>query len=321
MLKSCRLAAMALALSLVGTNGYAQNWNLVPDASHLAFGSIKKDKIGEVHSFKTLSGSVREDGTVMLSIDLNSVETNIDIRNERMIEHVFKAAGQAELKASVDMAALNTLAVGDTQVIDVVGALSLLGTSVELDAEMFVARLSQDKVMVSTNDMIFLGSEEAGIDAGVSKLMELAKLPGITRTSPVTMRLIFAASGTASATPTTTAAAATTEATTEVAMAGDAKAGKKVFRKGKACHKLEEGKNAVGPSLYGVMGRTSGSLEGFKFSKAMMEAGVVWDAQTLGEFLKKPKAYIKGTKMAFPGLRKPKQIDDLVAYLADASSK
>ena len=99
------------------------------------------------------------------------------------------------------------------------------------------------------------------------------------------------------------------------AQAGDAKAGEKVFRKCKSCHYVDQEKNKTGPHLVNIIGRAAGSVDGFKYSKAMKDSGLTWDEATLAEFLKKPKAYLKGTKMAFSGLRKDKQIDDLIAYL------
>jgi len=99
------------------------------------------------------------------------------------------------------------------------------------------------------------------------------------------------------------------------AMDGDPAKGKKVFRKCKACHKLEEGKNAVGPSLYNIIDREAGSVEGFKYSSAMAESGLVWDVETMTTFLKKPKDLVPGTKMSFAGLRKDGQIADVIAYL------
>jgi len=100
---------------------------------------------------------------------------------------------------------------------------------------------------------------------------------------------------------------------------GDAEAGKKVYNKCKACHALEEGKNRVGPSLYKILGRPAGSIEGFKYSKAMMESGLTWDEGTLEKFLAKPKELVPGTRMAFPGLRKEDEIEDVIAYLKSAS--
>ena len=99
------------------------------------------------------------------------------------------------------------------------------------------------------------------------------------------------------------------------AQAGDAKAGEKVFRKCKACHYVDREKNKSGPHLVNIVGRAAGSVDGFKYSKAMKSSGLTWDEATLAEFLKKPKAYLKGTKMAFAGLRKDKDIDDVIAYL------
>ena len=99
------------------------------------------------------------------------------------------------------------------------------------------------------------------------------------------------------------------------AQAGDAKAGEKVFRKCKACHYVDKEKKKSGPHLVNIVGRAAGSVDGFKYSKAMKSSGLTWDEATLAEFLKKPKAYLKGTKMAFAGLRKDKDIDDVIAYL------
>jgi cytochrome c len=101
-------------------------------------------------------------------------------------------------------------------------------------------------------------------------------------------------------------------------LAQDAAAGEKVFAKCKACHVADEDKNKIGPSLKGVIGRTAGTLEGFKFSPAMVEAGkggLVWDDAKLTEYLKAPKAMVKGTKMAFAGLKKDEDLANIIAYL------
>ncbi len=302
--------ASAAALAFAGVAS-AETWTLDGEASHLAYGSIKKDKIGEVNSFSGLKGTVDADGKADVTIDLTTLETNIDIRNERMLEHVFRGAGEAQLTAQLDMDEVKGLGVGEMAVVDVEGALSLLGVSTELDLEMVVVRLAENKVMALSNDMVFVGTEELGVEAGIDKLMEIAKLPGITRTAPVTLRLVFTSDGKAAA-----ATPAAAPAVETAAITGDVKAGKKVFRKCKACHKLEEGKNGVGPHLAGVIGREAGAVEGFKYSKAMAGSGLTWDAETLTGFLTKPKKYLKGTKMAFNGLKKPADIENVLAYIA-----
>ncbi len=96
---------------------------------------------------------------------------------------------------------------------------------------------------------------------------------------------------------------------------GDAEAGKKVFKKCKACHSFDPGKKKIGPHLKGVVGREAGSVEGYKYSKAMAAADITWDEANLDKFLTKPKAFLKGTKMSFGGLRKEAQRADLIAYL------
>ena len=99
---------------------------------------------------------------------------------------------------------------------------------------------------------------------------------------------------------------------------GDVKKGERVFKKCKACHSLVAGKNGLGPNLVGVIGRTAGTMEGYKFSPAMAESGIVWTEENLTAYLQKPRAFIKGTKMTFPGIKGkkgPDQIADLIAFL------
>jgi cytochrome c len=100
---------------------------------------------------------------------------------------------------------------------------------------------------------------------------------------------------------------------------GDAAKGEKIFKKCKTCHTLVAGKKKPGPNLENLFGRTAGTVEGFKYSKAMVESGIVWDEATLDEYLTKPKAMIPKTKMAFAGLKKEDQRADLIAYLMEAT--
>ncbi|KAA0073641.1 cytochrome c family protein [Tardiphaga sp. P9-11] len=108
------------------------------------------------------------------------------------------------------------------------------------------------------------------------------------------------------------------------AYAQDVAAGEKVFVQCRACHQIgASAKNAVGPILNGLFGRKSGTIEGYSYSSANKNSGITWDETAFREYIKDPKAKIPGTKMTFPGLKDPKQIDDVVAYLKqfDATGK
>lgn len=104
--------------------------------------------------------------------------------------------------------------------------------------------------------------------------------------------------------------------------AADAEKGKRVFNKCKACHTLVADKHRIGPSLAGIFGRKAGTVAKYKFSTAMQKAGaggLVWDEKTLSAYLKKPRDYVKGTKMTFAGIKKPTDMANLMAFLKDAA--
>lgn len=99
--------------------------------------------------------------------------------------------------------------------------------------------------------------------------------------------------------------------------AGDAAAGEKVFAKCKVCHQVgETAKNAVGPTLNGIAGRKSGTVEGFNYSEPNKNSGLTWDEATFKDYIKNPKAKIPNTKMVFAGLTSPEDIDNIWAYIA-----
>ena len=102
------------------------------------------------------------------------------------------------------------------------------------------------------------------------------------------------------------------------AMAGDAVKGQKLFKRCKACHYVDKEKHKTGPHLVAVIGRAAGSLDDYKYSKAMKASGLVWDEETLADYLKAPKKFVKGTKMAFAGLKKDRDVADIIAYLKAA---
>tara|TARA_Y200000002_G_scaffold260275_1_gene215940 strand:- start:529 stop:1074 length:546 start_codon:yes stop_codon:yes gene_type:complete len=97
--------------------------------------------------------------------------------------------------------------------------------------------------------------------------------------------------------------------------------GEKVFKKCSACHMIaSDGKNMIGPNLWGVIGRNAASISDYKYSKAMVAYGKNWTFEEMNSYLIKPQAYIKGTKMAFAGLRKEKDRASVILYMNSKSS-
>lgn len=103
------------------------------------------------------------------------------------------------------------------------------------------------------------------------------------------------------------------------ASAGDAAKGQKVFNKCKACHEVATDRNKVGPTLKGMFGRTSGTIEGFAYSDDMKAKAIVWSAETLKPYLADPKAVVPAGRMSFAGLKKEDELEDVIAYLMEAT--
>ena len=112
-------------------------------------------------------------------------------------------------------------------------------------------------------------------------------------------------------------AAAAVALSSSAVLAQDVANGEDVFKKCRACHAIGEGaKNLVGPQLNGIIGRKSGSAEGFPYSEANKNSGVTWDKETFLKYIKAPKAFMPGNKMAFAGVKDEADAADLYAFLA-----
>jgi len=192
------LTAMALSLSVLlmlsaMQSARAATWTLDSAASFVSFASIKAENIGEVHSFGALSGTVEEDGTATVTIDLASVSTGIDLRNERMREMLFHVSQfpVATVTATVPLNSLDGLAVGDSAVRDVTAQLSLAGESNDLAMPLMVTRLSDARVMVQPLQLLMVQADDYALGAGIAKLREVAGLDQISHAVPATFTLVF----------------------------------------------------------------------------------------------------------------------------------
>lgn len=168
-------------------------WTLDSASSNLTYVSIKSGEIAEVNSFDTVTGGVSADGAAVIEIDLASVNTGVDIRNERMRDILFVVADNpsATVTAQIDPAAFGALAIGQstTQTLD--GTLSLKGIDAPFQTEVTVTRAGADRVLAVSNAPVIVEASRFELIEGLAQLQDLAGLPSITPVVPVSFSLAF----------------------------------------------------------------------------------------------------------------------------------
>ncbi len=187
------LLATAAILAGAFVSHAAMAWKLDSDGSVVSYASTKNGEVVEPNVFTGLSGEVSDDGAATVEIALTSLETFIDIRNERMREFVFKVADfpVATLTADLDMASFADLAPGDVveSTFDVNIAASGAETSYETTA--LVTRAADNRVLVASKTPIVVYAEDFGYLDGLAKLQDIAGLDSITPIVPVSFNLQF----------------------------------------------------------------------------------------------------------------------------------
>ncbi|PCI80954.1 MAG: hypothetical protein COB20_02345 [SAR86 cluster bacterium] len=189
-LLQARLAALLTAILFAGA---AQaHWSLDNDASTLSFVTVKAEHVAEVHTFDSLSGTIGDSGDVEISIELASVNTMIQIRNERMQEMLFETNlfPDATISGSINLDALTNMDAGASVARQIDFELSLHGQSVTLAADVQITRTGEG-VIVSTLKPLIVMSDSFALSAGVEKLREVAGLPSISRAVPVSFTVVF----------------------------------------------------------------------------------------------------------------------------------
>ncbi|MGQ9659323.1 MAG: YceI family protein [Thermochromatium sp.] len=174
----------ALVLS---TSQALADWVLDPERSALTYVTIKSKDIPENNYFKEIRGQIDANGQANLTLMLDSVETLIPIRNERMRELLFETANykQAELKARIDPKSLDALAAGQVQRLAAEGTLGLHGQTQALTLSLMVGRLDANTLMVATAEPVLIEASKFGLRDGIEKLREIAGLPSISEAVPV----------------------------------------------------------------------------------------------------------------------------------------
>lgn len=186
-----RLLTGVASLMLAGS--VQADWTLDNDASSFHYVTSKAAAISEVNSFKQLSGTIAEHGLATLSIDLASVETNVDIRNERMRDIVFQVTDFPTLEVSVELGAneFAQLQTGESLVREIKANVSLHSMTHELSADLRVTRLANGEILVATTKPLIVNASTFGLQDSVDKLQELAKLASINPNVVIDFSLLY----------------------------------------------------------------------------------------------------------------------------------
>ena len=190
------LAALTAACSGAPTEAPAvtgSEWSVDSAASELSYVSVKAGEIAEANTFETVTGSVTAEGAATIEIDLSSVSTGVDIRDERMRDIFFVVANnpKATVSATVDPAAFEALAGGESADTTLDGTLSLVGVEAPFQAEVSVTRAGPDRVIAVTDKPVIIDAGRFELNDELAQLQELAGLPSITPAVPVSFSIAF----------------------------------------------------------------------------------------------------------------------------------
>lgn len=181
----------ALLLCTLTPVAFAQ-WTINSDLSRLSFVSVKATHIAEVHKFSHFEGGLADNGSINVEINLASLDTLIPIRNERMLEFLFDAATYptAKITGRVDPAAIKALKSGEVAILAVEVMVTLKDRQTPITTEVLVSKHDK-RVVVTSLQPIVLNTSSLGLTAGVEKLRELAGLPSISQSVPVSLVMTF----------------------------------------------------------------------------------------------------------------------------------
>jgi polyisoprenoid-binding protein YceI len=184
---------LLFALALVCHQlGYAE-LQMDPTISRLNFTSIKNGLFAELHHFTTLSGSVSDDGELLVEVVLGSVDTRVDVRDTRMRETLFETEKfpLAKYRAKIDTSVFDDMSDGEVQLQQIKGKLELHGKEGNLDFLVRIIKSNSGALLVSTVEPAFINAEQYDLGVGILKLRQMAGLSSIARTIPVTFSTVF----------------------------------------------------------------------------------------------------------------------------------
>ncbi len=187
---------ICVCISFMAT-GVSAGWVLDNQTSSISFVSVKKSKVAEVHTFKELQGTIDQTGKVLIKIALDSVETMIPIRNERMRKILFETAQYpfAVITANIDTRIVKALGPGEAIIHEATVTLSLHGNKAVIHVPLRVVRLAGNSLLVTTLKPFIINLNDFDMVKGVNALKEVASLTSIAVAVPATVNLIFSRDG------------------------------------------------------------------------------------------------------------------------------
>lgn len=188
------IITLAAVFALQGTPALAKDdneWTIDNDASHLHFVSVKNNQIGEVSTFETLKGHLSGNGQFALEILLDSVNTGIEIRDQRMKDHLFDSKKNIAfiVNGSFDLSKIEGQEVGASSQHQLDAAIQLGNETVDIQAPVIIQKLADDQLRVTSVSPVIIATSSLKLDNGVDKLKSLAGLRSINRVVPVTFDL------------------------------------------------------------------------------------------------------------------------------------
>lgn len=182
-----------VVLGLAFSQQALASWHLDPLHSELHFVTVKNSAVTEVHSFRTIDGMINNQGVAVVDIDLASVNTHIEIRDERIKDMLFNVVNypEASLSAQVDLKVLNGMKVGEIKTVPLTVDLSLHDHQQKIDTKVSVTALNDGAFQVNTLQPIIINTAQFELSDGVKALQDVAKLDSIATSIPVTAQFVF----------------------------------------------------------------------------------------------------------------------------------
>lgn len=187
-----KLYLILLSSVLASSNAYAE-WRLKNADSNVYYVSTKNIVVSELNYFNTLAGSIDEEGELTIRINLESIETDIPIRNERIKSMLFEVLSypKATVMATIDTQKLNALIPGKTYIETIDFQLNLHGITQNLSATIKAIKHADGDILVTPTTPILISAQQFGLEKGIERLRKIARLESISPSVPVTFNLTF----------------------------------------------------------------------------------------------------------------------------------